>query len=103
MSDLTATNCGCNNSCGNGTSNTSGLFGGNNCIWLILLLLFCGGNGCGSNGISLLSGNGCGNDGNSCCEWIIWLLILSSICGGSGSGCGNNGYTPASNGCGCGC
>ena len=84
MSDLTATNCGCNNS--NGTSNASNGFFGGNCGWLILLLLFCGG-GCGNNGTSLLS-----NDGNSCCEWIIWLLILSCICGGNG----NN------NGCGCG-
>lgn len=82
MSDLTATNCGCSN---NGVNPNSGLFGGN-CIWLILLLLFCGGNGNGlRSGIN-------GNDGNSCCEWIIWLLILSSICGGNG----NN------NGCGCG-
>ena len=88
MSDLTATNCGCNN----GTSNTSGFFGGNSCLWLILLLLFCGGNGCGNNGISLLSGN----DGNSCC--------LSSICGGNGCGCNGYGYNTASNnGCGCGC
>lgn len=86
MSDLTATNCGCsNNSC-------NSLFGGNNsCIWIILLLFFCGGNGCGCNGTSLFGGNnGCGND-NNCCEWIIWLLILSSFCGnGCGCGCGCN-------------
>ncbi len=80
MSDLTATNCGCNNN-GNGCNNT-GLFGGNNsCLWIILLLLFCGGNngngcGCGGNGLFGAS------DGNgSCCEWIILLLILSSCCG----------------------
>ena len=49
MSDLTATNCGCNNSCGNNNCG-NGIFG-NSCIWIILLL-FCGG-GCGNN-------NGCG-------------------------------------------
>lgn len=92
MSDLTATNCGCSNC--NGTSTANGLFGGN-CIWLILLLLFCGNN----NGTSLLSGNGCGN-GNDCCEWIIWLLILSSICGCNGYNTANNGN---GYGCGCGC
>ena len=40
MSDLTATNCGCNNSCGNNNCG-NGIFG-NSCIWIILLL-FCGG------------------------------------------------------------
>lgn len=98
MSDLTATNCGCNDSCGCAQNNS--IFGGNSCIWIILLLLFCGGNngglfgnnGCGCN-------NGCGNtslfSGNGgCCEWIIWILLLSSFCG-NGCGCNNN--------CGCGC
>ena len=60
MSDLTATNC-CNNSCG-----CDG--GGNNCLFLILILLYCGGgcgnlNGCG-NGIS----SGFGGDGG--CLWL---------------------------------
>ena len=75
MSDLTATNCGCNN--GN-DYNTANFFGGNSCIWIILLLLFCNGNdnGCGRSG---LFGRG-GNNGG-CCEWIILLLILSSCCG----------------------
>ena len=73
MSDLTATNCGCNNSCGNNNCG-NGIFG-NSCIWIILLL-FCGG-GCGNNnGCGLLgSNNGCG--GNDCCEWLIWILLLS--------------------------
>ena len=88
MSDLTATNCGCNNSCGNINCGI-GIFG-NSCIWIILLR-FCGG-GCGNNnGCGLLgNNNGCG--GNDCCEWLIWILLLSCFCGG---GCGNN------NGCGC--
>ena len=45
MSDLTATNCGCNN------NNSRGIFGGNNTWLWILLLIFCVGNdddGCGS-------------------------------------------------------
>ena len=39
MSDLTATNCGCNNnSCSNNNNCSNGIFG-NSCIWIILLLL----------------------------------------------------------------
>ena len=43
---------GCNNNC----------FGGNNCLWIILLIiiLFCCG-GCGGG-----CGNGCGNIGGGC-------------------------------------
>lgn len=74
MSDLTATNCGCSTDngcgcnsiiwiilllscCGNGSfcGNNNGCGcsgGGNDCCWLTLLLLFCG----GCNG----GGNGCG-------------------------------------------
>ena len=46
---------------------------GNNCLWIIILLiLFCG---CGSNGFCGGGGNGCGNNGcgnncgcnNDCC------------------------------------
>lgn len=97
MSSLTSNNCGCG--CNNGTSLFSG---GNSCMWIILLLLFCGGNGgCGCN-------NGCGtslfnNNGNSSCDWLIWILILSSLsnnngCGcNEGCGCGNN----SCNSCGC--
>ena len=82
MSDLSATNCGCNNG-----YNTS--WSGNNLIWIILLLSLTG------NGNGILGGNGgcgCNNGGNSCCDWVIWLLLLSNFCGGN-----NNG------GCGCGC
>ena len=50
MSDLTATNCGCNDGCGCG----------NSIIWIILLLCCCGGN----NG-SAFSNNGCGCGGNN--------------------------------------
>ena len=81
MSDLTATNCGCNNN-GVGGANS---FGG--CFWIILLLLFCNGNGNGC-------GNGCGNgilggnDNNNCCEWLIWILLISCLCGNN-NGCGN--------------
>lgn len=88
MSDLTATNCGCNDSCGcAGAQNNNGC---NSCIWIILLLFFCGGNnGCGNNGCG---NNGCGILGggnNGCCDWIIWILLLSCFCGnGNGSGCG---------------
>lgn len=79
MSDLSATGCGCNNSCGNN--------GSNSIIWIICLLCMCGGlggnnDGCGHNGI--LGGNGgCGE--------ILPLLLILCCCGGLG----NNG------GCGC--
>lgn len=79
MSDLTASNCGCNNTCNNG-----GFFGGNGCeslIWLILLTSCCG------NGGGLFGGNGCGcgDNNNSCCN-LIWLILLFSCCG-NGFGC----------------
>ena len=89
MSDLTATNCGCNNSCSNNNGCGNGLFG-NSCIWIILLL-FCGGCGNNNSGCGLLGNN---NSGNDCCEWLIWILLLSCFCGGS---CSNN------NGCGSSC
>ncbi len=87
MSDLSATNCGCG--CVNERSNGCGCeFGNNSCIWIILLLLFCGGNSWGSNR------GGCGCD-DSC----IWIIILLFCCGGfGGNGCGSN-----RSGCGCGC
>ena len=86
MSELTATNCGCgcDNGCGNGCGN-----GMNSCLWIILLLICCGGcgNGFGCN-------NGCGGD-NSC----LWIILLLICCGGCGNGLGlNNG---CGNGCGC--
>ena len=76
MSDLAATNCGCND-------------GGNNCcsiIWIIILLSLCG--GCGNNGSGFNFGNnGCGgNDGCGC----LWIILLLLFCGG---GCGGgNGF-----------
>lgn len=75
MSDLTATNCGCNNGCNNG-------FGGcESIIWLIILLSCCGGNGWGNFG----SGCGCGD--NNGCNNILWILILLCCCGGNNCGC----------------
>ena len=60
MSDLSTANCGCG--CENG-----GISNGNNsCLWIILLLICCG--GCG-NGLGLNNGcgNGCGcNSGCGC-------------------------------------
>ena len=53
MSDLSATNCGCNNSCSN---NRSGFgFGGDSCCWIIILLLCC----CGGFGSGFIN-DGCG-------------------------------------------
>lgn len=72
MSDLSATQCGCqerNN-------------GGNNWIWIILIIFFlcnCCDNSCDNTcgcGFNFLRGGD-----NNCCEWIIILLILSSCCG----------------------
>lgn len=95
MSDLTATNCGCNNSC---ECRNNGMMGGS-CIWIILLLFFCNGNnGCG-NGI--LGGNSCNNGcNNGCdnngCDWIIWIILLSCFCG---NGSGLFGGNSCNNGC----
>ncbi len=85
MSDLTATNC----SCGCERNERSNGFGSNSCIWIILLLLFCGG-GCGNGcGGSSRGGFGCGDD--SC----LWIIILLFFCGGFG----NNGGCGCDNGC----
>ncbi|MGN1145870.1 MAG: hypothetical protein ACI4R5_05425, partial [Acetatifactor sp.] len=67
MSDLTATNCGCasNNAC----CNRNGFFGGS-CIWIIILLFFCNGNGCGSCGNGFFGRCGDDCDNNNCCEWL---------------------------------
>ncbi len=75
MSDLSATNCGCNNG-----YNTS--CSGNNLLWILLLFSCCGGNGNG------LLGSGCNN--NSACDWIIPIFLISCLCGGNGGGCGCN-------------
>ncbi|MDO4311730.1 MAG: chorion class high-cysteine HCB protein 13 [Eubacteriales bacterium] len=86
MSDLSNCGCGCEsnmNDCGRcGRSGDCGCgFGNNSCLWIILLLIFCGGcgNGFGRGGDC---GCGCGNDS---CLWIILLLIF---CGGCGNGFG---------------
>ena len=82
MSDLTATNCGCNSN----RSNNCGCFGGNSCWWIIILLFFCNGNI--SWGTWNRSGEGCGcdNDNNGCCS-MIWILLLLFFC--NGNGCSN--------------
>lgn len=82
MSDLCSSNCGCERD--NNYDNRSGCGMNNSCLWIILLLIFCGGNtwGLGRNG-------DCGCDS---CMWIILLLIF---CGGNtfgGCGCGCNNY-----------
>lgn len=77
MSDLSATQCGCNNT----------REGNNGCcslIWLIILFSICGNNndgcGCGgNNGLSLFNNN----DGGCGCSSLIWLLLLLSCCGGN--------------------
>ena len=110
MSDLAATNCGCEDrgGCGCGCANNSGcgcdnscgcnngcgcnsgwgLSGGNNSccniLWIIILMCCCGNNGYGN-------GCGCGNNDNC---WIIVVLLL--LCGNNGFGCGNG-----CGGCGC--
>lgn len=85
MSDLAATNCGCNDDrtscgCGCGCNGGTGLgtFGGDSCsciLWFIILMSLCGNNGFGR------SGCGCGTD--SC--WILVVLLL--LCGNNGCGC----------------
>ncbi len=82
MSDLTATNCGCSNNCGNNI----GFGNGCNWIWIILLLSCCGnGNGILGNNNGCGCDNGCSN--NNGCEWIIWILLLSCFCGNNNSCC----------------
>ncbi|MGN0164687.1 MAG: chorion class high-cysteine HCB protein 13 [Lachnospiraceae bacterium] len=67
-------------------SGRNSCFGGNSCIWILILLFFCGG-GCGSN----FGFGSCGD--NNDCSCIIWILLILCLCGG---GCNNNS-------CGCGC
>ena len=73
------TSCGCNNGCGN-----------NSCLWIILILLFCGGGNTFGRG-----GCGCNDGGDNSCLWIILILLF---CGGGNTFGMNNGC-----GCGCGC
>ena len=51
--------------------------GGNDCCWLILILLLCG--NCGFS---------FGGDDNNCCSLILLILLLSCC----GCGCGSKGY-----------
>lgn len=79
MSELSATNCGCDNSpttCGNGCGISS-------CLWILILLFCCG---CGNSGNNNYYGHS-GDCGGGCdCIWIILLLLF---CGnGNGFGCG---------------
>lgn len=64
MGELAATNCGC------GCENSN-----NNCLWIILLLLFC------NNGSSSPFG---GSQDNGC-MWIILLLLLCNCNNGCNS------------------
>ena len=80
MSDLAATNCGCDG----GFRNNNGC----DCIlWILILSCICG-NGFGFGGCD----KGCGWGGNNC-----WLLILILLFCGNGFGFGG-----CDNGCGCG-
>ncbi len=95
MSDLAATNCGCDCGCGCDSGCSTGCGCNNNCG--------CN-NGCGTS----LFGNG----GNSC-SCILWIICLMCCCGNnSGCGCNNNGCNDScwiiilllllcGNGCGC--
>lgn len=79
MSDLTATNCGCND------AQNANFFGNNgscNLIWLILLLSLLNNNndGCGCGGGFGLFNNS-GRNSNNSCSWLIWILLISCFCG----------------------
>lgn len=75
MSDIAATNCGCECSGGNN--------GCGNLIWILLIMCCCG-NGCG--GCEHSGSCGCGFGGNNGCDWI-WIILLLNCCGGSRSFC----------------
>lgn len=71
MSDLTATQCGCQRS-----DNQNGCGG---ILWIIILFALCGCNGNDSGCGSGLFGGG----GSDCgCESILILILLLSCCGG---------------------
>lgn len=76
MSDLTATQCGCDHN--SGSSN-----GCNSFIWIILLSCLCGG---GNGSSSFSNGFGCGSDDGNGCNLIIWIILLSCLCG-NGNNC----------------
>ena len=67
---------------------------GGDTLWILILLILLGGNGCGNS----CSGN-CG--GSSCAGDLIFILILLSLVGGNGIGCGGNCGCEAVSGCGC--
>ena len=82
MSDLSATQCGCQ-------SHNNG--GSCSWIWIILILWFlcncCGDNDCDStSGRGGCFGNFLNMGDNSCCEWIIILIVLFCCCGNNGGG-----------------
>ena len=55
------------------------VFGGNNsCLWIILLLIFCGGCGCGDRRW------GDRNDRCGCNDSCLWIILLLIFCGGCG-------------------
>lgn len=85
MSDLSATNCGCNNNRSNDCG-CGGVFGGDSCTWIIILLLLFSCGGCGNGLLSNSNGCGCGcgNDSNGCGCLILILLLF---CCGNGFGC----------------
>lgn len=86
VSDLAATNCGCNNGCGCGGNGNGGCNSCNIIIWIILLSCLCGnGNGTGLSNVFGCGGGddcGCGGGCNNSC---IWLILILLFCGG---GCG---------------
>ena len=88
VSDLAATNCGCNGGCGCGGSNNGGCNSCSIIIWIILLSCLCGnGNGTGlSNIFGCGNGDDCGGCGGGCSNnSCVWLILILLFCGG---GCG---------------
>lgn len=64
------------NNCSSGCNNCS-------CIWIILLLICCGGCGNGAGGFGMNDSCGC----NSGCDCLLPLLIVWLCCGNCGCGC----------------
>lgn len=59
-------------------------FGGNNFLWILILIILLGGNGCGCGF------NNIGGANTDDCSWIIILILLLCCCGNnnvSNSGC----------------
>lgn len=79
MSDLTATQCGCDHHNSGSSNGCCGIF-----IWIILLSCLCGGNG---NTFSGNFGNGCSSDDGNGCNLIIWIILLSCLCGNGSNNC----------------